>query len=206
MGLNAGDVISASAFTELKARIKAECARRKYNGSVASYAGASYDYTVTPTTGDVPLPEHFNKIIVPLNAIINTEMSQEASGDVVYQMSAISAYLTTLENIGATAASSGCKASCTGLCQGTCATGCTGCTTSCAKSCGSGCQVSCSVGCWNICWEDCATGCYSSCDRTCSPSCSNNCYTSCSGTCEGGCSSGCKGSCYGANMASPYIN
>ena len=199
MGLNAGDVISAQDFTELKARIKAECERRKYNGSVARYAGASYDYTVAPTAGDAPLPEHLNKIIVPLNAIINTGMSQEASGDVIYQMSTISSSLTALENIEATAASSGCKASCTGLCQGTCTTGCTGCTGTCSGGCGTGCGF----GCWNVCYYGCDTGCYSTCDRTCSPTCSQNCYNTCKGNCSGGCSTLCKGSCTGSNDVNP---
>lgn len=195
MGLNAGDVISASAFTELKARIKAECERRKYNGSVASYAGASYDYTVVPTTGNAPLPEHFNKIIVPLNAIINTGMSQEESGDIVYQMSTISSSLATLESISATAASSGCEASCTGLCQGTCATGCSGCTGSCKGGCGVGCSASCSGSCNLMCTRTC----YDTCDSECYI----ECFTGCSSSCSGGCSGLCKGTCKGAVSASP---
>lgn len=191
--------ISALDFVLLKERVKGECSRRKYNGSVASYASSSYDYTVTPTTGKVPLPEHFNKIIVPMNAIINTGRTQTKSGFLVRQIYELGEAMTTLESIEFTAASSGCKASCTGLCQGTCTTGCTGCTGSCSGSCGSGC----STGCWNICYADCATGCYSSCDRTCAPTCSQNCYNTCSGTCSGGCSSLCKGTCVGGNNVSP---
>lgn len=204
MGLNAGDVISASAFTELKARIKAECSRRKYNGSVASYAGASYDYTVTPTTGDVPLPEHFNKIIVPLNAIINTGMSQEASGDVVYQMSTISASLTTLENIGATAASSGCKASCTGLCQGTCASACTtGCTGACKGTCKGTCTGGCGSNCAGTCWAACFVNCDTYCTDTCDSVCAFSCTADCAGGCKGGCLSGCMGTCKGGVQNDP---
>lgn len=191
--------VSALDFILLKERVKDECARRKFNGSVASYAASAYDYTVQPTTDSVPLPEHFNKIIVPMNAIINTGRTNTKSGFLVRQIYELGDAMTTLESIEYTAASSGCKASCTGLCQGTCTTGCTGCTGSCSGSCGSGC----STGCWNICYADCATGCYSSCDRTCAPTCSQNCYNTCSGTCSGGCSSLCKGTCVGGNNVSP---
>ena len=122
MGMASGDAISAADFIAIKARVKAECARRKYNGSVAAYAGAAYDYTVSPSVNGVPLTEHFNKIITPLNQIINTGRTTVAVNDPVRYMSQISSSLATLEAIAATAASSGCKASCTGLCQGTCTT------------------------------------------------------------------------------------
>ena len=136
MALSEGNVILASDFIAIKARVKAECARRKYNGSVESYAGSSYDYTVTPTDGNVPLPEHFNKIIVPMNAMVDTGRSQTQNGYLVRAMNDIDSALTTLESIAETASSSGCKSSCTGLCQGTCTTGCSGCTGSCSGGCG----------------------------------------------------------------------
>jgi hypothetical protein len=40
--------ITASRLIDLKARIKAECQRRKYNGSVESYGGSNYDYSTIP--------------------------------------------------------------------------------------------------------------------------------------------------------------
>ena len=191
--------VAALDFIILKERIKSECARRKYNGSVASFADSSYDYTVVPTDGSVPLQEHFNKIIVPMNAIYDTVRTQTKSGYLVRQLYPIGEFLSELEDVGITDANSGCKASCTGLCQGTCTIGCTGCTGTCKGGCGSGC----STGCWNICYADCATGCYSSCDRTCAPTCSQNCYNTCSGTCSGGCFSLCKGTCVGGNNVNP---
>ena len=112
MALSEGNVILASDFIAIKARVKAECARRKYNGSVESYAGSSYDYTVTPTDGNVPLPEHFNKIIVPMNAMVDTGRSQTQNGYLVRAMNDIDSALTTLESIAETASSSGCKSSC----------------------------------------------------------------------------------------------
>lgn len=193
MGINVDDVITASDFISLKARVKAECERRAYNGSVASYATSAYDYTVTPTSGALPLPEHFNKIIVPMNAIVNTGRTTTQSGFLVRQLKNISDSLTTLESIEATAASSGCKASCTGLCQGTCATGCTGCTDGCSGSCGTGCANGCSGGCGTTCTDLCANDCAGACEETCFA----NCYSSCKGGCEGYC----KGSCTGASSS-----
>ena len=66
MSIGLHNPVLAQDFISIKARVKAECARRKYNGSVKSYSSASYDYTVQPTAGGVPIPEHFNKIIVPI--------------------------------------------------------------------------------------------------------------------------------------------
>ena len=187
MALSEGNVILASDFIAIKARVKAECARRKYNGSVESYAGSSYDYTVTPTDGNVPLPEHFNKIIVPMNAMVDTGRSQTQNGYLVRAMNDIDSALTTLESIAETASSSGCKSSCTGLCQGTCTTGCSGCTGSCSGGCGGGCsggcKNSCDWTCTRVCYDNCESGCY------------GECATGCSGGCTGGCSSLCKGSC-----------
>lgn len=192
MGVNVGDVISASDFISLKARVKAECERRAYNGSVSSYATSAYDYTVTPTSGALPLPEHFNKIIVPMNAIVDTGRTTTQSGFLVWQLKNISDSLTTLESIEATAASSGCKASCTGLCQGTCTTGCTGCTGDCGGSCVSACS--------NGCGSGCAHSCTGSCDTTCTGYCEESCAKNCESNCTGGCMVGCKGSCVGASF------
>lgn len=200
MALQSGDVISASDFINLKARVKAECARRKYNGSVASYANSSYDYTTVPSSNSAPLPEHFNKIITPMNAMVNTGRSTVSSGSLVEQLNTISTALTRLEGISATASNGGCKSSCTGLCQGTCSTGCSGC----SGSCTGGCKNSCSGGCAVVCYDGCDTGCYSSCDINCSPQCSNNCYNSCKDSCDSGCKGRCKGSCMGDTDISPY--
>lgn len=195
MGINVDDVITASDFISLKARIKAECERRAYNGSVASYATSAYDYTVTPTSGDVPLPEHFNKIIVPMNAIVNTGRTTTQSGFLVRQLKSISDSLTALESIDATASSSGCKASCTGLCQGTCATGCTGCTGDCGGSCVAACA--------NGCGSGCAFTCEGRCETTCTGTCEESCYVHCTSTCRDGCKDGCKGSCTGQAQSNP---
>lgn len=195
MALSEGNDILASDFIEIKARVKAECARRKYNGSVESYAGSSYDYTVTPQDDNVPLPEHFNKIIVPMNAMVNTGRSQTKDGFLVRAINDINSALSRLELIEATASNAGCKSSCTGLCQGTCTTGCSGCTGSCSGGCGGGC----SGGCKNSCDWTCTRVCYDNCNSECY----GECATGCSSSCLGGCSVACKGSCLGANNISP---
>ena len=190
MGINIGDVITASDFIALKARVKAECERRKYNGSVESYAGSEYDYTVAPQAGNVPLPEHFNKIIVPMNAMVDTGRTATQNGFLVRQLKDISDSLTTLESIKFTAESSGCKASCTGLCQGTCTTECSGCTGSCSGGCGGRCTGSCK----NSCDQTCTYSCYDNCDS----GCYGECATGCDSTCLGGCKGACRGSCQGS--------
>lgn len=202
MSLAAGNTILASDFINLKARIKAECARRKYNGSVASYANSSYDYTVVPTAGNNVLPEHYNKIIVPYNALAGTNYSKKKAGDIVPALKEISDNLAVLESKSPTSPSSGCKSSCTGLCQGTCASGCTSCTGSCTNACTSctgGC-TSCSGNCSTSCAFD---GCSNGCDDSCAFNCSETCANNCKGTCKGGCLALCKGTCKGATMESP---
>lgn len=61
--------ISASRMNDLKARVKAECLRRAKSGSVTSYGGADYDYSITPSTGVIIKKEHKDKNATPLNAI-----------------------------------------------------------------------------------------------------------------------------------------
>lgn len=187
--------IAALDFIILKERIKSECARRKYNGSVASFADSTYDYTVVPTEGSVPLPEHFNKIIVPMNAIYDTGRTQTKSGFLVRQLYPIGEILSELEDVGITDANSGCNSSCTGLCQGTCTIGCTGCTGGCTGNCGSGCANGCSTGCLNLC-----TG---SCEGSCVTGCGEYCEGACTNTCLSGCYNVCKGSCKGAVSSNP---
>ena len=81
MALTVNNKYLASDFIALKARVKAECARRKYTGSVETYASSKYDYTVTPTDGGLVLPEHVNKLITPLNAIASTGLTTKKTGD-----------------------------------------------------------------------------------------------------------------------------
>lgn len=182
MALAAGNVMLASDFIALKARVKAECARRKYVGSVASYAGAAYDYTVTPAAGNPILAEHYNKIVTPMNAIMNTGYTTKKAGDVIPALNSLSTMLSKLEAEAIGGATSSCKSSCTGLCKGACDTACTGCTGGCQSSCSSSCSGGC-TGC---------TSCSGSCSGGCSTdACRGGCSSSCSTTCRGGCRNTC---------------
>lgn len=190
--------ILAGDFNDLKARVKSECLRRKYNGSVAQYGDAAYDYTSIPTTGQPPLPEHLNKIIVPLNAIRNTGITETQSGFLVRDISYCEQLIGELESIEQDAANSGCSASCTGLCQGTCTDACTngckgGCKSGCKGGCKSGCGTSCNIACADGCTDDC-TG---NCGADCGIACSGLCIQECANNCTGGCMNKCQGSCTG---------
>lgn len=197
MALSKGSTTLASDFIALKARIKAECARRKYNGSVEKYASSAYDYTVTPVAGNHPLPEHYNKIIVPFNNLSGSNLPTKNVGNVVPYLSTVSSQLAVLESYQPTDGSSGCKSSCTGLCQGTCTTGCTGCTGDCTGTCSNTCTGSCSNSCTGTCGGSCSGSCTNSCSGACGDACSQSCTSSCYTLCTGGCKGNCEGSCGG---------
>lgn len=186
--------LTASRFTNLKAKIKAECQRRAYVGSVTSYAGSSYDYSAAPATDTIIKKEHYEKIAVPMNAITGDIATDGARIVSDAELTAMETKVTTLSNIslGVSQANTGCNASCTGLCSTGCYDSCTSCT-SCSgcSGCGSGC-----AGC-SGCGDGC-TGCGGSCGGNCGGSCSYNCSGGCQQSCTGGCStscSGCTGSC-----------
>ena len=196
-------VLLYETLNSLKASVKSECQRRQYTGSVTSYAGTGYDYTNTPTAGNVAAKEHYEKIAVPMNAI---------SGDIDVnavrvisetELTTLNTKIKTLAAIDMTVAqaNTGCAASCTGLCSTGCATGCTGCSgcSGCGGSCSydctgcsgcSGCGGSCSYGCTN-CANNCSYGCGGSCGDSCAYNCSGGCRQSCTG-----CTGSCDGSCW----------
>lgn len=66
-------LLTPDEIISIKARVKAECQRRQYNGSVSSYAGTAYDFTTVPTKNEKILADHYDKISIPLNAINNTK-------------------------------------------------------------------------------------------------------------------------------------
>ena len=66
-----GSIIDINRLTKLKAKVKAECLRRKYTGSVESYGSSSYDFSNTPSEGGVIKREYYDKNATPLNAINN---------------------------------------------------------------------------------------------------------------------------------------
>ncbi len=180
MGLAKWNICLSPKFVELKARVKAECSRRNGSGSIASYAGSAYDYTVIPQAGNPVLPEHVNKLVEPLNAIAPTGYDVEERHDVIPALNALEAFLTASENIPLTAAKSNCAASCTGLCAGTCKGNCSGCSGSCKGGCSGGCTSAC-------------TGCTGGCKGGCSGQCTGSCSGACKDACSVACSLSCKG-------------
>lgn len=187
-------IISAERFTTLKAAVKAECARRKYTGSVASYADTAYDFTSAPEDGVTIDQEHYEKIAVPLYAILGKTAPDPDRVVSEKEIAEMESQVATLANYAVVGSSSGCGSSCTGLCAGGCASGCSGCSGSCSGGC-SGCS-GCGGSCSNSCSGSCSGGCSSDgCTAECADLCGGSC-TSCSGSCTGKCS-GCGGNCSG---------
>lgn len=190
MSFTVGNPILASELISIKARVKAEMLRRNKVGSLTAYGGSAYDYTVTPAAGNPILPEHFNKIITPMNAMVNTGLSTVNSGDPIPALDGLVAQLTAAEGYSLTSNSTNCKSSCSGLCVGTCKTACgTGCSSGCTGTCSGGCADNCADGCSNICGGSCSHG--------CGTSCTKGCANTCNGNCSGGCEDECRGSCTG---------
>ena len=185
-------LIDSARLNDIKARVKKECSRRNRTGSVASYAGASYDYTVVPADGVTILEEHYEKLAVPLNAI-NSTMQPDVDGDRIIsdaELDAMEAMLTQLEaRAYYDKSATDCSASCTGMCYsctGTCSGGCSGCSG--CSGCGGACSNSCSGGCDSSCSTSCGNdGCVGSCVISCHAGCTGSCGTTCS-FCSGNCS------------------
>lgn len=201
--------VSAQRYNNLKAEVKAECARRSNvsttsgSTSVASYAGTAYDYTTTPASGVIIKEEHYTKNKVPLAAIksgigSNSKLIDDSN------MTELESFVTLCKAQGKedkTAANNTCSGGCTGLCYltctGSCSGGCQGtcsgsCTGSCKNGCGGACSSSCKEG---DCYGGCSGDCEGSCSGDCEGSCSGSCGSNCKGTCVGGCSGYCGAAC-----------
>ena len=198
MSLSAKEQCLAQEMIDLKARVKAEMQRRKGNGSLVAYAGTDYDYTVDPAAGGQMLTEHVNKIVVPMNAITASGMTEQAVGDQAMAMDVIDAKLTVyVAEPAQKNATSSCSGACSGLCVsscysscgGSCSVGCGSCTGGCTGSCG-GCDETCSTqcgsdGCSGNCGSNCKTdGCTAYCGMSCWGRCSSNCTDGCENTCK----------------------
>ena len=185
----------ASDFISLKARVKAEMQRRKYNGDLTKYAGAEWDYVVQPTAGGKLLPEHYNKIIEPLNAIAPTGFNAPIrQGDHAIAIKVAVDKLAEYEKKSPSSGANDCAVSCSGRCT-------TSCGSNCYKVCHGGGSYGCGVGCSG----DCDGGREGDCNTTCSGTCKTGCGGGCKGTCKGGCISSCNQYCnnscgYGCGM------
>ena len=198
MSLSAKEQCLAQEMIDLKARVKAEMQRRNGNGSLVAYAGTDYDYTVDPAAGGQMLTEHVNKIVVPMNAITASGMTEQAVGDQAMAMDGIDAKLTVyVAEPAQKNGTSSCSGACSGLCVSSCYSSCGG---SCSVGCGScgdcsgGCTGDCKETCSNQCGSDgCSGNCGSNCKRDgCTAYCGMSCWGKCSNNCSGGCENTCK--------------
>lgn len=200
-----GSIVDIDRLTKLKAKVKAECLRRKYTGSVENYGSSTYDFSNNPTIGGVIKREYYDKNATPLNAINNTLVPKAnitnaenvALNDEIYNMDyQVSAWMTTDKT---NKDHSDCANSCTGLCL-SCTGSCTsGCSNTCRANCANDCTGVCGDGCTNSCrgcGSGCSGSCYGDCDGGCKGTCSVTCgYEGCSGVCQEGCKSNCSGTC-----------
>lgn len=202
---SSGSIVDIDRLTKLKAKVKAECLRRKYTGSVENYGGSTYDFSNNPTIGGIIKREYYDKNATPLNAINNnlvpkaniTDAKNVALNDEIYNMDyQVSAWMTTDKT---NKNHTDCAVSCTGLClscTGSCTNGCSGtCSVICGWSCSGGCSGGCSGSC-SGCGSGCSGGCSGSCSGNCKGTCTTTCgYAGCSAKCAEGCSNGCSGTC-----------
>lgn len=193
--------VRAARFTALKAKVKAECQRRNGSGSVASYGGSAYDYTVVPQTGGTVLKEHRDKLTGPMSAI-NSSAVPATSGEKIISEAEMANMETRIAVWSARSktdrSGSDCRTGCTGMCYTSCTGGCYGCGSGCptgCSGCGSGCPGACSG-----CGSGCASSCSGGCGNGCTGSCTGNC-SGCSGGCDGcdGCGGACSSSCSGCS-------
>ena len=205
MSLSAKEQCLAQEMIDLKARVKAEMQRRKGNGSLVAYAGTDYDYTVDPAAGGQMLTEHVNKIVVPMNAITASGMTEQAVGDQAMAMDVIDAKLTVyVAEPAQKNATSSCSGACSGLCVSSCYSNCGGsCSTGCG-SCGGGCSGGCTGDCNETCSNQCGSdGCSGNCGSNCkTDGCTAYCGMSCWGKCSSNCSGGCENTCKNTNIRS----
>lgn len=202
---SSGSIVDIDRLTKLKAKVKAECLRRKYTGSVENYGSSTYDFSNNPTVGGVIKREYYDKNATPLNAINNTLVPKAnitntenvALNDEIYNMDyQVSAWMTTDKT---NKDHSDCANSCTGLCL-SCTGSCTsGCSNTCRANCANDCTGVCGDGCTNSCrgcGSGCSGSCYGDCDGGCKGTCTVTCgYEGCSGVCQEGCKSNCSGTC-----------
>lgn len=189
--------ITPQRIIDLKAKVKAECQRRRYTGRIDNtYGSATYDFTTVPTAGGLVLQEQHDKISIPLSAInsdnvpANTSPSHQLARE--SEIANMEAWVTSWSKISVqanTTSASGCKTSCTGLCAScTSCTSCSGCSGTCTGTCTGSCTGSCDgcTSCSNRCdgctgCTDCSGGCDGCTGCTgCSFECANDCETICS--------------------------
>jgi hypothetical protein len=187
-------------FEELKRKLKVELARRNCNGqdygrgSVAEYAGSTYDISQMPTVGMKTKPEHGKKTVDLFLQIEdfgdlrlvkeNDPIPKSFGKDMIAEIDRLATEQYTGESEDThnklhpniPVEKSSCRGMCTGLCVGNCIGLCNGCTDTCTVAC-TGC-----TGCNNSCTGSCSLGCQGGCNSCtgCASGC-QGCYSACTG-------------------------
>jgi hypothetical protein len=125
--------MTAEQVIELKAKLKAELARRNGLGSVAEFASEQYEFNEVPQAGKPITADQGKKIIDLLLQICDyKDLRCVVKGDTLPE--AFDAELLDLvdklsqeQSTGEITEESSCRGLCTGLCVGSCINNCNGC-------------------------------------------------------------------------------
>lgn len=213
------NIIKAQRFNDLKAKVKAECLRRSYVGSVANYGSSEWDFSIPASADRIIDEDKYKKISIPTRKI-NWEVTPNGPSDRIINDADLLSFETNITAFKGRAIDNywdptDCSLSCTGTCTTSCTTGCgggcdggcRGCGGACSSSCSGGCEGgctsctgecsgSCSDGCGNGCDGQCTTSCYQD-GQTCKWDCTGDCNNSAKGsTCTDGCVGNCKMNCW----------
>lgn len=198
MASQLGNIVKAQRFNELKQKVKQECKRRKYVGSVEQYGDTNWDFSNVPVIDKEITKEHYEKISIPMRKI-NWQVTPNGPFDRIIKDEDILSFETNVIAFSGRAIDNywdetDCSLSCTGTCTtdcttgcgGDCKNGCRGCGGACSSSCSGGCEGSCGTDCTGVCSDTCETGCGKGCEGECTKSCFQSGQT-CQWDCTGGC-------------------
>lgn len=206
MASELGNIVKAQRFNELKQKVKEECKRRKYVGSVEQYGGTNWDFSNVPATDKEITQEHYEKISIPMRKI-NWQVTPNGPFNRIIKDEDLVSFETNyvafrgrdikeMTPIEQSDCSSLCTGTCTNTCTGGCGDSCTGkCKDSCSGGCSGGCSNTCSGGCTS-CTSECADACLGVCGNGCKGQCTQSCYQ------DGAVCSNCKDSCSGGSSGS----
>lgn len=133
MAVSRENLISPQDYIALKELVKREIQRRSKAasvGSMSAYAGANYDYSVTPASKTQEITdEHIQKITRPLDAVTGGGLTQAAHEIILADtLNAAANVVARLSSKSETSQDTGCNAQCSGLCYSSCFSACSGCT------------------------------------------------------------------------------
>ena len=111
--------LTAEKLNDLKAKVKAEMARRsatEHSASLSSYGDSSWDFEIAP--GETVKDEHLKKIIDPLLHVADFQADNRLIGDrsgvtITYEQA--EKFVEDLAARAKTAKESGCRGSCIGM-------------------------------------------------------------------------------------------